>query len=78
LGQPTHLSAPDLWQIVDVLKHAWAERMQETYETGLLLFHIFCDKKNLPKLWHALLFAFTMTLVGSYAGKMITNYFYGV
>jgi hypothetical protein len=82
-GVPTNLSPDDLTRIADVLEHTWAENTRETYGTGLLLFHIFCDKKNLPETQRApasglLLSAFTATLTGSYASKSIGNYLYGV
>jgi hypothetical protein len=83
LGRPTNLAMPDIARITDVLEHAWAESTRETYGTGLLIFHVFCDKKGLPELQRApasgtLLSAFAATLAGSYAGKTIANYLYGI
>jgi len=83
LGLPINLSPADLSRIADVLELAFAPSTREVYGTGLLLFHVFCDMKNIPEDQRApasalLLSSFVATLAGSYAPKSITNYLYGV
>jgi hypothetical protein len=42
-------SASDLKRIRDVLVHAWAEGTRETYRSGLLAFHVFCDARGITE-----------------------------
>jgi hypothetical protein len=82
-GRPVNLLPADLARIADVLEHAFADSTRETYGTGLLLFHIFCDKKDIQdSQWApacpALLSAFVSVLTGSYASKTIASYLHGV
>jgi hypothetical protein len=70
-------------RISDVLEHTYRHTTRETYGTGLLLFHVFCDKKGIPECQRApacaiLLSAFVSTLAGSYASTTIANYLCGV
>ncbi|KAF8952987.1 DNA breaking-rejoining enzyme [Flammula alnicola] len=76
-------SDEDRERITDVLNHAWEEDTRETYGSGLLVYHVFCDAKQVPEHKRApasqlLLSAFVSSLAASYAGKTISNYFYGV
>ncbi|OCH85828.1 hypothetical protein OBBRIDRAFT_283044, partial [Obba rivulosa] len=53
------------------------------FGTGLLVWHVYCDKKNVPEAQRApasqtLLSGFLATLAGAYAGGSIANYLYGV
>jgi len=55
----------------------------ETYRSGLLLYHVFCNHENLPEEQHALaapvtIAAFVSLLAGCYSGKTLSNYFYRV
>lgn len=82
-GCPTNLLASDLNRITDVLTHAWAGSTKEVYGLGLLVFHVFCDKKGIPDEQRApaspiLLQAFVTTIAGSYSGSTISNYFHSV
>jgi hypothetical protein len=59
------------------------ENTRQTYGTRLLIYHIFCDKKQIPEPQRApadplLLSTFVVSLAGSYSGKAIANYLYGV
>ncbi|KIJ10595.1 hypothetical protein PAXINDRAFT_33768, partial [Paxillus involutus ATCC 200175] len=52
---------------------------KETYGSGLLTFHIFCDAKNIPETECApaipsIISAFISTLAGAYLGSAISNY----
>jgi hypothetical protein len=78
-----NLSASDLERIGDVLVHAWAESTRETYGSGLLAFHVFCDARGISErdrspATHILLSAFISAMAGAYSGKTIANYLYGV
>jgi len=62
--------------------HAWEENTRETYGSGLLVYHVFCDSKGTPESERApaaqpLLSAFVANLAASYSGGTISNYFYG-
>lgn len=81
LGPPG--SETDLARILDVMSHAWEEGTRESYGSGLLVFHVFCDKKGVPEHDRApvsqlLLSTFISHLAGSYSGKTLKNYFYGI
>ncbi|KDQ58869.1 hypothetical protein JAAARDRAFT_56912 [Jaapia argillacea MUCL 33604] len=78
-----NLSTANLQRIEEVLAHAWAKSTCKSYSSGLLVFHVFCDKKSIPEPQHApasslLMSSFVSTIAGAYAGQMITNYLYGV
>jgi hypothetical protein len=65
------------------MSRAWEDGTRETYGSGLLTFHVYCDKKEIPELQRApasriLLTAFISELAGAYSGKTISNYIYGV
>ena len=48
-GQEVGISNEDLDRIGNVISHAWTENTRQTYGTGLLIYHIFCDKKQIPE-----------------------------
>ena len=82
-GKPTNLSENDLLRICEVLKDTYAPNTRSTYGTGLLVFHIFCDSRNIKEMHRApidpiVLASFISTLVGTYGGGTIRNYVYGV
>lgn len=82
-GSPTNLTAPDLQRIEEILSHAWTDSTLESYGSGLLAFHVFCDMKLIPDPERApvspvALSAFIAAMAGSYSGKTIANYLYGV
>ena len=61
----------------------WAETTRAAYGAGLLVYHIFCDKKCIPETDRApassiLISAFISCLAGLYSGSSIQNYVYGV
>jgi len=77
------LQEEDFQRIVDVMTHAWEEDTRETYGSGLLVYHVYCDSKGIPEAERApasqlLLSGFVSSLAASYSGKTISNYFYGV
>lgn len=82
-GIPINLDASDLERVKEVLELAWAESTRESYGSGLLVFHVFCDRKTIPEDQRApacplLIAAFISTIAGAYAGKSINNYVFGV
>ncbi|KIK81215.1 hypothetical protein PAXRUDRAFT_37485, partial [Paxillus rubicundulus Ve08.2h10] len=73
------LSQNNIQRIYDVISHAWAISTRETYGSGLLTFHIFCDGKGIPEAEHApanptIIAVFISMLAGSYSGSAVTNY----
>ena len=82
-GKPTNLAEADLARIAEVVEQAWAEFTRESYGTGLLIYHVFCDKKGISEVQRApaspiLIASFISTVAGAYAGKAIQNYLYGI
>ncbi|KIK84530.1 hypothetical protein PAXRUDRAFT_152890, partial [Paxillus rubicundulus Ve08.2h10] len=79
----TTLRDSDLSQIKDVIVHAWAESTKESYSSGLLGYHVFCDTKSIPDCDHApanstLISMFISSLTGQYSGSTVANYLQGV
>ncbi|OCH88221.1 hypothetical protein OBBRIDRAFT_813754 [Obba rivulosa] len=82
-GVPLPLSDEDLTCILSVMVRAYMPSTLSVFGTGLLVWHVYCDKKNVPEAQHALalqtlLSGFLATLAGAYAGGSIANYLYGV
>ncbi|KIK91144.1 hypothetical protein PAXRUDRAFT_150157, partial [Paxillus rubicundulus Ve08.2h10] len=76
---PTTLQESDMTRIKDIIAHAWAESTKESYGSGLLVFHIFCDAKSIPDHNCAptstqLISFFISSLTGQYSGSTIANY----
>ena len=73
------LTPSDSQCIYDVFGHAWAESTKETYGSGLLIYHTFCDLKGIPEVLCApasreLISTFISNLARTYTGSMVTNY----
>lgn len=82
-GASLPLSDEDLNRILSVLGHSLASGTRETYGSGLLAFHVFCDARGVSEDQRApassiLLLAFLANCAGMYSGKTLENYFYGV
>ena len=82
-GIPTNLTTADLERVKDVLEGAWADSTKEAYGAGLLIFHVFCDRKSIPDEQRApaspvLISAFISTITGACSGKSINNYVHGI
>ena len=43
----------DLECILEVMAQAWEEGTRETYGSGLLMFHVYCDNKAIPEIQQA-------------------------
>lgn len=77
-GRPLPLSTTDIARLQAVLAHAWADSSYETYGSGLLLYHIFCDVFVIPEFQRAptspfIMALFISTLAGSYSSSAIGN-----
>jgi len=77
------LPLDDQRRVAEVMMCAWEEDTRETYGSGLLVYHVFCDSKGIPEAERApasqpLLSAFVANLAASYSGKTISNYLSGV
>ncbi|KAF8800364.1 hypothetical protein BYT27DRAFT_7217059 [Phlegmacium glaucopus] len=82
-GNPTNLGPADLDRIRETIAGAWADATRETYGSGLLVFHVYCDKKMIVEEQRApaspvLIASFISTLSGIYSGSAISNYVFGI
>lgn len=73
----------DALRIFNVLSHTWSEGTLQTYGSGLLIFHVFCDARNIPDAERApadksLVSIFVASLAGLYSVSAISNYIAGV
>ncbi|KIL60835.1 hypothetical protein M378DRAFT_13874 [Amanita muscaria Koide BX008] len=62
---------------------SWDESTRITYGSGLLVFHVFCDRRNTAEEERApasadLVKIFISSIAGSYSGKTIASYTFGV
>jgi len=77
------LSSDDLSRIEHTISHAWADSTKETYGSGLLVYHVFCDSKSILEAQRApassiLISLFLTNLAGLYSSTTVTNYLQGV
>ena len=82
-GEPLPFSEEDLQRVLTALSFAWAEKTLESYGSGLLVFHVFCDNRGVPEASRApaarpLLELFVSCLIGSYSMSAVSNYMSGV
>jgi hypothetical protein len=82
-GRREILSEQDASRIFEVTSHAWAESTREAYSSGILAYHIYCDKRDIPEhlrapISHTLAASFVASLAGCYSGSTISNYVHGV
>ncbi|KAG2343185.1 hypothetical protein BDR05DRAFT_976011 [Suillus weaverae] len=71
----------DLQRVLAVMSLAWAPGMRECYGAGLLVFHVFCDERNIPEeqccpVDTRTMLNFMAGCAGSYLGKTVVNYAY--
>ncbi|KAF5347756.1 hypothetical protein D9756_010246 [Leucocoprinus leucothites] len=72
-----------LLQIKALRERAWDESTLTTYGSGLLVFHVFCDSKDIAEAdrapaSHTLIISFIASLARCYSGSTITNYVSGI
>lgn len=78
-GIPTNLGPNDLERIKDVLENAWAQSTRDSYGTGILVYHVFCDRKAVAEDQRApasplLIISFVSTIAGAYSGSAVSSY----
>lgn len=83
----TPSSAPitdkQLNRILEVMGASWADRTKESYGSGLLVYHVYCDIHNIPEhqrcpISITLLLSFLSGCAGTYSGSAISNYAAGL
>ena len=83
----TFLSPPETLELQGRVKavtlKGWAESTRTTYGAGLLIYHVFCDIREIPEkdcapAKAALVSSFISALAGSLSGKAIQNYVYSM
>lgn len=77
------LSAADSERLKTLLAQGWDNSTLATYGSGLLVFHVFCDSRNINEeerapISHDLLSVFISELAGSYSKTTIVNYVSGI
>ncbi len=77
------LSTMDVQRLHDVITFAYADGTLKTYGSGLLWWHVFCDRRAVPEVLRCpaptlLVSSFIAMLAGSYAGGTISGYVAGV
>ncbi|KAG2756027.1 hypothetical protein P692DRAFT_201599116, partial [Suillus brevipes Sb2] len=82
-GNRLPLSQAEVEKIRDTMVHAFADSTRETYGSGLLVFHVFCDSKSIPEDQRApasriLISSFITEMAGHYSGKTVSNYVHGI
>ena len=65
------------------MANAWSQSTHEAYSSGLLVWHVHCDKRSVPEslrapAHHSHIASFVASLAGSYSGSTISNYLYGL
>ena len=77
------LGPGELERVFEVMSNAWAESTRESYSSGLLVYHVFCDARNVPEelrapTSQATITSFITSLAGSYSGSAVSNYVNGI
>ncbi|KDQ55579.1 hypothetical protein JAAARDRAFT_85458, partial [Jaapia argillacea MUCL 33604] len=80
---PLNISDEDLDRVLAVINVSWASGTWETYGSGLLIFHVFCDLREISEAQRypassVLMLTFISSCAGSYSGKTLTNYFFAI
>ena len=76
-------SEDDLERILVVMAASWAPGTRDTYGAGILVYHVFCDTRNISEIQRcpastSLLLMFISACAGSYSGASVANYIYAV
>ena len=72
------ISEERLNRILDVIAASWTEKTKETYGSGLLIFHVFCDLNNITENHRcpaspSLISSFLASCAGAYSGSALSN-----
>jgi hypothetical protein len=73
------ISKEQLHRILDVIDASWTEKTKETYGTGLLVFHVYCDIHCIPEssrcpTTQPLLSVFLASCTRVYSGSTLSNF----
>lgn len=82
-GHCLAISEEDLQRVLTVMNMSWAPGTRECYGAGLLVFHVFCDERNIPEDQRCpvdtrIMLNFVASCAGTYSGKTLANYVYAV
>ena len=63
--------------------NAWAESTHKAYSSGILAYHVYCDKMEIPEekrtpTSQLVIASFIASMAGAYSGASISNYIYGI
>jgi len=58
------------------MSHAWTEETLETYASGLLSWHVYCDAKNILEMQR--ITSFLASMAGLFSNKTLHNYVHGI
>lgn len=77
------IAQEDIARIFNVMSYAWSEATHEAYSSGLLVWHVHCDKRSIPEGQRAPahpshISSFAASLAGAYSESTILNYVYGL
>jgi hypothetical protein len=77
------ISESDLERILTIINVSWAQGTRGTYGSGLLVFHVFCDLRDIPEQLRCpaspvLIINFIAACAGSYSGRTLGNYVFAV
>ncbi|KAJ7658627.1 hypothetical protein DFH06DRAFT_1044561 [Mycena polygramma] len=83
MGDLLPLSDTDIARISDVLLAAWSDGTIETYGSGVLSYHVYCDSKHVLESQRApasptLIAGYLSTMAGIVSGGTLANYVAGV
>lgn len=83
LGSSTALTEHDLSWVLMVITASWAHGTRETYGSGLLMYHVFCDLWGVPDAEccpadPTLVLSFLSACAGSYSGNALANHLYAL
>lgn len=82
-GHALEITDADLDRVIAVINSSWQPSTREAYGAGLLVFHVFCDQRNISEGQRCpadplLMLTFVSSCAGSYSGKTLANYFYAI
>ncbi len=78
-----HLTDNDFIRVFRVLSFSWADKTLETYDSGLLLYYVFCDMRGIPDDAHCpanpkILSSFLALMARNYASGTLFSYLHGL
>ena len=82
-GKSLVITEDDLLRVLAVMNLSWADSTRDMYGSGLLVYHVFCETREIPEEQRCpadtrTILAFIASCAGSYAGRTLSNYVYAV